>query len=251
MTQPLTILAVLWLTISSLLMAQDPPRLYLIAGHGSDHRVFQNLDFTGYDTVVLPFLIPERGEQMPAYARRMAARIDTTRPFALVGISIGGMIATEMADFLEPEAVVLIASAKERSDLPLRYRFQRHLPLYRLFPGQLLKRLTVLVQPWFEPGVRDYRELCRDMVMQKPPQLTRRGIHMIITWPRQAPPPGVPLLHLHGPEDTTLPLKCIEEAEVVPGGSHMMALFRGEAVSARMRAFLAAHLTPPAKQQPR
>jgi pimeloyl-ACP methyl ester carboxylesterase len=242
-------LALLFFLLLALAGQSQPtrPRLYLLAGHGSDQRVFRNLDFSGYDTTYLPFLIPERNERMPAYARRMSAQIDTTEPFALVAISLGGMIATEIADYLNPEAVVLIASAQGRFDLPWRYRFQRHVPLYKLFPAPWLKRMTVIVQPWFEPGVAAYPELCKAMVLDKPRKLFRGGIHMIITWMRPAPPEGVALLHLHGTEDTTLPLKCVTSAVVIPGGSHMMALFKPEAINAQMRPFLAQYFAPPSQ----
>ncbi|MEM9986288.1 MAG: alpha/beta hydrolase [Bacteroidota bacterium] len=219
-------------------LGQKKTTLYLIAGHGSDHRVFQNMDFGEYDTVVIPFLVPIPKETMADYAARMATRIDTTQPFALVGVSIGGMVATEIAELTQPQALVLIASAKGRQDLPKRYRFQRAIPLYKLFSGQMLKRMTIIVQPWFEPGVKDYRQLCRDMVMDKPPKLTKRGIGMIINWARNTPPQAVPTLHIHGPKDSTLPLRHIEGATVLPEASHMMALFKGKEVSQLMLPFL-------------
>ncbi len=222
-------------------LGQKETTLYLFAGHGSDHRVFQNMDFGDYDTVVIPFLVPTSGESMTSYASRMATKIDTSQPFALVGVSIGGMVATEIAEMTQAKALVLIASAKGRQDLPKRYRFQRSIPLYKLFSGQMLKRMTVMVQPWFEPGVRDYRQLCRAMVMDKPPKLTKRGIAMIINWTRNTPPQTVPTLHIHGPKDSTLPLRHIEGATVLPEASHMMALFMGEQVSQLMLPFLDEH----------
>lgn len=215
-------------------------RVYLLPGHGSDYRVWQEMDFSGYDTVHLdyPFL-PERGERMPDYAQRLLAEIDTTRPFALVGISLGGMLAVEMAQHCDPAAVVILSSAGGRSDLPWRYRVQRYLPLQYLLPGAFLKQMTIWIQPWFEPQVRGRRTLCADMLRQKPNRLFARGVKMIIHWQRQTRDTSV--VHLHGTHDRTLPLQAIEPPVIVlPGATHMMTLFAPRQVDALLRPILAA-----------
>lgn len=221
------------------MLPAQSPRLYLLSGHGSDERLFQALDFPGWEEVYLPFLIPEKGETMATYARRMAAQVDTTRPFVLMGVSLGGMVAVEMTEYLHPQGLVLIASAQQRADLPWRYRFQTRLPLYQLLPGRWLRAMGSWVQPLFEPGSRAHRELCRSMVLDKDPRLMKRGIHLIIQWQRPQPPEGLPVLHLHGPKDTTLPLRAIQSPhEVVPQASHMMALLLPEEVEQRVKPFL-------------
>jgi len=213
--------------------------VYLLPGHGSDYRVWQEMDFSGYDTVHLdyPFL-PERGERMPEYAQRLLAKIDTTRPFALVGISLGGMLAVEMAQHCNPAAVVILSSARGRFDLPWRYRVQRYLPLQYLLPGALMRQLTIWIQPWFEPQVHTRRELCADMLRQKPAKLFARGVKMIIHWQRQQLDSSV--VHLHGTHDSTLPLKAVSPPVIVlPGATHMMTLFEPRTVEAILRPILA------------
>ncbi len=127
--------------------AQERMRLYLLPGTGADHRLFHPLDLSGFDTVNVTLPVAQWGESMSHYAARVAAtQIDTTAPFALVGVSLGGMVATELAAQLQPEHVLIIASAKTREELPVGYRFARYLPLYRLVGGRTMRWFTKLVR---------------------------------------------------------------------------------------------------------
>jgi surfactin synthase thioesterase subunit len=38
---------------------------------------------------------------MNAYAKRLASDIDTTLPYSIIGVSLGGMLASEMKTFLK------------------------------------------------------------------------------------------------------------------------------------------------------
>jgi surfactin synthase thioesterase subunit len=69
---------------------------------------------------------------MYSYAKKLSHQIDTTQPFILIGVSLGGMLATEMTDFIQPEKTIIISSAKNKYELPHRYRFQNIVPIYYL-----------------------------------------------------------------------------------------------------------------------
>ena len=65
---------------------------------------------------------------MADYSRTLAQQIDTSRRFSIIGVSLGGMLAVEMSKYLQPEEVILIASAKTRDELPTKYRFFQKSP---------------------------------------------------------------------------------------------------------------------------
>ncbi|GAB4430280.1 MAG: hypothetical protein OHK0039_48960 [Bacteroidia bacterium] len=123
------------------------PVLYLIPGTGADGRCFGRLDIdSAYEVVVLEHLVLLPGERLDGYARRMAeGRIDTTRDFSLLGVSLGGMVAVEIAKTCPPHQLFLVASAKGKNELPFRYRMFRHLPLYKLFGDAFYKAATNLM----------------------------------------------------------------------------------------------------------
>jgi pimeloyl-ACP methyl ester carboxylesterase len=205
-------------------------RVYLIPGQGADARLFKDLKLNNCEASVLVFPVPEKNELLPDYARRMAKQIDTARPFSLVGVSMGGMIAVELSKFLCPEKVVIISSAKGRDELPLRYRFMSHVPLYKVFSGTLLKQLANIARPIVEPESKKNTPVFKAMIDAKDPRFMERSIHMIVNWQNTDKPSNI--IHIHGTRDRTLPVRNIKDAVTINGGSHMVTLIRAEEISA-------------------
>jgi surfactin synthase thioesterase subunit len=112
--------------------------IYLFPGQGADCRLFRFIEFP-YDTAHLEFPIPAKNTTLREYAHGFISRIDTTRPFILIGVSLGGMICSELADTLKPAKVIVISSAKHRAELPGRYRFQKTIPLNKIIPRGMTK----------------------------------------------------------------------------------------------------------------
>lgn len=82
-------------------------KAYFISGMGADKRVFTHIQLPeGFEAVFLDWLAPNREETLPSYAMRLADHIDTTEPFVLIGLSFGGMLATEIAKQYPPAATV-------------------------------------------------------------------------------------------------------------------------------------------------
>jgi pimeloyl-ACP methyl ester carboxylesterase len=70
--------------------------IYLISGLGADKRVFSKLGFsTNHVIKHIEWIKPNSNEDLSSYARRLARQIDESKPFFLVGVSFGGMIAVE------------------------------------------------------------------------------------------------------------------------------------------------------------
>ncbi|MBK7569000.1 MAG: hypothetical protein IPI31_14355 [Bacteroidetes bacterium] len=64
---------------------------YLLPGQGSDSRVFKNIHFEeNIDTINIHYPVPFENESMAEYAVRISEQIDTTQPFVLIGVSLGG-----------------------------------------------------------------------------------------------------------------------------------------------------------------
>lgn len=210
----------------------------MMPGFGSDERVFSRLKIRQADTVSLRYLVPEKRESIAAYARRMAAQIDTTRPFALLGVSFGGMVAVEMSKFLRPQHIILVASAKTRDELPARYRFQKYLPIYRLFGGRFMKKSGPFAARFFEPAMRPELPFFRKMIAAKDPRFMVRTVGCIARWDNRDVPPN--LLHIHGSKDHTLPVRHIREAVVLPDAGHWAVYLNALEISALIDQTLAA-----------
>lgn len=209
---------------------ETKPTIYLIPGLGSDYRLFGNLDLRGvYETRYINHVIPDRGMSMQDYANELSNQIDTLKPYVLVGVSLGGMLAVEMSDFLKPETVIVISSAKCRNELPHRYRFQRIIPVYKLVSGKLSKKGALFLQPIVEPDRGYAEETFQAMLEDKDPEFMKRSIAMIMEWDRENYTDRV--FHIHGDHDRTIPIRNVKYDYLVEDGSHMMVLTLGSEIS--------------------
>ena len=199
--------------------------VYLFPGQGSDERLFKHLKLPpGYDTIHISYPIPHDKEGLAEYALRFVQEIDTCSPYILLGVSLGGMICTELHDILEPLHTIVISSAKSRHELPGRYTIQRHLRINRILPKGLIKGSARVLQGIVEPDRKYDRSTFRDMLKQKDPLYLKRTVDMIVNWERSTYSDQI--IHIHGDRDHTIPIKNIKYDYLLEGGSHMMMLTR-------------------------
>jgi pimeloyl-ACP methyl ester carboxylesterase len=166
---------------------------------------------------------------MKELAMIMSQQIDTIQPYILVGHSLGGMLCVEMSDFLNPEKVIIISSAKCRKELPIRYKFMKFFPLNKIVPPYLYWLGAKVAQPLVEPDRKNNKETFKAMLRDKDPKFFYRTTNIIIHWKRESYDSSI--VHIHGNHDHTLPLKKIRPNYIIENGSHMMALTRAEEIS--------------------
>lgn len=215
-----------WLTVR----AQDQLVVYLIPGQGSDERVFSQLVIDSRYTVKhVSWQLPGKNCSLPEFAAEIGKQIDTTHAFVLIGVSLGGMIATELNQSLAPKQTIVISSAKCRSELPLRYRFLRFLPINRLIPAFLYKWGAQIAQPLVEPDRKHQKATFVAMLKSKDGRFLKRTSNMIIKWERSTYPSEI--IHIHGTADHTVPYRNVDADFTVENGSHMMILTKANEIS--------------------
>ena len=204
--------------------------IYLFPGQGSDERLFKHLELpAGYDTMHISYPVPEKGETLAAYALRFLEEIDTSSAYILMGVSLGGMICTELSDTLSPLHTILISSAKAVHELPGKYTFQKHMPLNRILPKRVIKGGARLLQGIVEPDRKQDKPTFKDMLKEKDPLYLKRTVDMIVNWDRLIYSDRI--VHIHGDRDHTLPIKNVQPDYILDGGSHMMMLTRAAEIN--------------------
>ncbi len=233
-----TLLIVFFVLKWAILSAQgDFVNVYFLPGTGSDERLFSKIILPeGLTANFVQYPVPDKKASMAEYAAIIAQQIDTTQRFVLVGVSIGGMICTELADLIKPEKTIVISSSKCRKELPRHYRFQQHIPINKLFGARFIKALSFVAQAVVEPDRNKQKAVFKVMLRDKNRLFMKRAVNMIINWEREEYSPNI--VHIHGTKDHTLPLKNIKPSIIVQGGSHMMTLIRGEEISAIINGIL-------------
>src|SRR6218665_3052485 len=209
--------------------------IYLFPGQGSDERIFSQLQFdSAYRIVHVKYPVPEKGTTLPDFAKIIAGQIDTTNAdYIFIGVSLGGMICSELSRRYQPIKTIIISSARCRSELPFRYRFQKYIPLYKLLPAFMIKGGALFLQPLVEPDRRRYKAIFKSMLKSKSPKYLKRTIAMIVNWDKQEPEKGI--IHIHGSRDHTLPARHVHADTLIKGGSHMMTLTRHEEINVLLR----------------
>ncbi|MCT4560228.1 MAG: alpha/beta hydrolase [Crocinitomicaceae bacterium] len=213
------------------LLSFGQTKIYCLPGQGADKRQFADLVFPEeYEVICLEYGTPEKNQSMHDFAKTLIPQIDTTEKFILLGVSLGGMLCVELNDFVNPEMTILISSAPTRLDLPSRYRFQKRFPLFKIVPKRMIRGGAMALQPIVEPDRKAKKELFKSMLKAKTPEYMKRTVAMIVQWDRTQTHANI--IQIHGNKDHTLPLKNIQNAQIIiDGGSHMMVLTRAQQIS--------------------
>lgn len=195
-------------------------RLYFIPGMGADARLFEGLKRQGLEFEVLEFIPAIRGESMAEYAMRLAEGIDQQQPYILAGVSLGGMMASEIAENLKPEKLILISTVKRSAELPFYFKTFRYLPLHKAFSGKFLARYGPRerrnsMEPW-------QADILENMRKEADSDFIEWAINAVVNWKKRKLPPN--FVHFHGTQDLLLPGLFVKHREKYAGGKHVMVL---------------------------
>lgn len=208
----------------------DSTNLYLIPGQGSDARLYSEIQINGpYRIQHIQYETPEADMNMKEYAALLGKQVDTSKPYSIVGVSLGGMLASEMTDFLDPDQTVIISSAQNRNEIPVRYAIFQKILIYRYVNGEMAKRNVIRFQPIMEPADSAHQEVFVSMISDKDPLFLERTIPMIVHWQRDTFNDDI--IHIHGTRDRTLPIRNVTYDYCIEGGTHIMTLTRAEEIS--------------------
>jgi len=227
-----TVLILVCLSVCTSVICRQKTTIYCFPGQGSDFRLFDSIrvDTALFELTFVEYGTPENRMTMKDFACTLINEIDTLKPYVLLGVSLGGMLCSELNEILNPWKTILISSAKNRNELPVRYRFQKTIPLYRLFPKNLLLTGAKIVQPVAEPDRKKNKETFKNMLNEKNATYMKRTISLIISWEKVENSKDI--YHIHGDCDHTLPFRYIQNPDfIVKNGSHMMTLTRGTEIS--------------------
>jgi len=201
--------------------------VYLFPGQGADERLFSKIKpGSNFRMVHVNYPVPEKGATMADYAGIICRQIDTTGKYILIGVSLGGMICSELADILKPEKIIIVSSAKNRHELPMRYKFKNIKWLHSITPKRLIKWGAQVLQPIVEPDRNKSKDIFKSMLGSKSPIYYKRTVNMIINWQREHYNDDI--IHIHGTDDRTLPIINVKAHFKIDKGSHVMTLTRGD-----------------------
>jgi pimeloyl-ACP methyl ester carboxylesterase len=209
-------------------------RLVLLPGLGADAELLEPQRRAFPDLEVLPWLDPRPEESLEDFGRRMAESSALDEKAVIGGVSFGGMVATVMARYVRPRALVLIASCTTGRAV----RGYRRLlaPALAALPwSRPVPRVSWPLVAWFF-GARapQHRRALYRLLAQAPTPFVQWGLSAIVRW-APASAPVTPLRHIHGTSDRLLPVGGVQPTEVVRGGGHFINVTHADQVNVCVR----------------
>ncbi len=206
-------------------------KIYCIPGYGTDRRLFKSLKLKNYDIKFINWVKPAEKDSLSDYADKLIPQIDTTEPFALLGMSLGGFITVELSHKINPEHIFLLSTVKSSNEIPTYLKFLSQFGLKQIISAKLVKSSKWLVEPIFGKLNLENRNLLFQMIDDADDQFTTWAGKQIAVWRSEDQlTPFQKITHIIGDKDV-LYSKKIKNVHIVKGGTHLMILDRAEEIN--------------------
>lgn len=196
--------------------------VYLLPGVACDRRLFEKFELQGHDLFPLEWPHIRADHSLPEIAEILSTQVDRSKPHVLVGVSMGGMVAQELALITQPEKVILISSVTGPQEWPALLHASRRFRLHYLI-SNFTMHATWPIRQWWNKGDPAIAKVLFDMAVKQTAGQIRASAGAILRW-KGSQYKG-PIVRIHGDRDTLLPLRFPVD-HVVKGGSHVMVLTR-------------------------
>jgi len=213
--------------------------IYCIPGLGADENVFQNLDLSFAKPVFIKWIEPAPNDTLSTYALRLRKQfIDEDNPLIL-GLSLGGMLAVEIAKTMPSAKAIILSSAKISSEIPFYWKMFRYLPVHKFLPQVSIKN-TAGIQQYFlsahSPEIKKYLIAARTKADVR---FCRWALDAIFNWNNLVAPSNI--IHIHGTGDRLLPFRYVKADVSIKNAGHLMIMENAGEISEQIRRIL--HLT--------
>jgi pimeloyl-ACP methyl ester carboxylesterase len=204
--------------------------IYFLSGLGADSRAFKYLTFPANTEIVfIDWLIPEKNEPLRSYAKRIAKKIDHSKPFILVGLSFGGILATEILEFITPQKTILLSSVTRRQELPFYYRMAGFFKLNKIIPLKSTNKINFLTNWVFGISAPKDQLLLAEILAATNSEFSRWAVNEILNWKRTVSPPN--LIRIHGNKDRVLPMIKFKPDYLIEDGGHLIVVTQAKEIS--------------------
>ena len=199
--------------------------VYFMPGLAAGSSIFERIELPKdqFEMYLLDWFLPEKLETLPSYASRIAKLVKHENA-VLIGVSFGGILVQEMAQFLNLKKVIIISSVKCTAELPRRMKIAKTTKAYKLLPTSLVTNMDLLVKYAFGNSIKQRLKLYERYLFMKNKEYLDWAIEQVVCWERTKTDEDV--IHIHGDADEVFPSKNIKNFVNVKGGTHIMILNR-------------------------
>ena len=210
-----------WYLFVKTIMEKIP--VYFMPGLAASPAIFERIALPEetFEMFFLEWQIPLDNESLTDYAQRIAEKVTHPNP-VLIGVSFGGILVQEMAQFLHPRKVIIISSVKCNTEFPRRMKWAKSTGAYKLLPLDLILNVEKLAKYSFGPKINERIKLYEKFLSMRDKKYLSWAIERVILWDRNTPDENV--IHIHGDADEVFPPQYIKNYIPVKGGTHIMII---------------------------
>jgi len=213
-------------------------KVFVIAGLGADSRAYNKIDLSGHNVIKIDWIEPDKTDTFKTYAQKLILQYDIAPLSVVIGNSLGGMLAMEIAKILPLKTTILISSIKTIDEAPRYFSFFRAIPIYKLIPGKLITSLGFTIRFVFGRMSKADEWLFNDMLKNSSPKFVKWAMGATVNWDNRIIPQNV--YTITGNKDHVFDYRRIRDAIIVNGGSHIMIFNRAEEINKILKDILAA-----------
>ncbi|GGZ31346.1 hypothetical protein GCM10007049_25560 [Echinicola pacifica] len=201
-------------------------KIFAISGLGADKRVFEYLTLE-YEIINVEWIKPELKESIIHYSQRLITeyRIDKDDEYGILGVSFGGLIATEISKLTKPKFTILISSVENRKELGGLIRLAGKSKILDLIPEKLLNPPKFLA--YFMFGT-EKKELLDSILSETDFYFLKWAVRELMNWKNQTR--IINLIKIGGSKDKLLPPKG-NNTIIIENGEHFMIVDRAKEIS--------------------
>lgn len=178
------------------------------------------------------WITPLKNESLKNYALRLRREIKDDQP-TIIGISFGGMLATEMAKADKNISAIIISSSKVNSEIPAIFQLGKYIPAYKILPSFLLKQSALLFKSFLGAKGKEQQKILKQIIKDTYTTFLKWAISAILNWKNDIVPEK--LIHIHGTADKLLPYRLVKADYTIQNGTHIMPLDKHEEITALLK----------------
>lgn len=199
--------------------------VYFMPGLAASPSIFERIELPKdtFEMHLLQWFLPNKNETLQSYAKRMAEKVKHDNA-VLVGVSFGGVLVQEMAQFLNLKKLIIVSSVKCNAELPRRLKFAKTTKAYKLLPTGLMQDVELLTKLAFGDVLKKKLKLYEQYLHRREKEYLDWAIEQMVCWERVEVDAKV--IHIQGDADEVFPVKNIKKFINVKGGTHLMILNR-------------------------
>lgn len=209
--------------------------IYILSGLGVDRKVFSKINFEGLQVTYLEWIAPIKRESMADYAKRLSLQIIHEQPI-LIGLSFGGMMAMELAKIIKVQKIVLLASAKCASELPILYKLIGVLKINNIVPNVFLKQHNMFVDYFFGISSHEDKLMLKQILQDTDIRFLNWAINQILNWKNNVVPSSA--IHIHGKKDRIIPIRNVKTTYTIENAGHFMTMTHAQEIKLLLREVL-------------